>query len=84
MAIKTKVVFAPDSPPGPRSIDHQRKLAQMIADGKTDGEWERGQEGVNWVVRRTWSDRAAAQEWIDFAPELGRQPGFISVDIVEE
>lgn len=84
MAIKTKVLLASDATPGPKGIEHQKKLAQMIADGKTDGDWERRQEGDNWVIYRTWIDRAAAQEWIDFAPELGRSPGFIGVEIIEE
>jgi len=84
MAFQTKVVFTEDNPPGARSIEFQKKLAQMIADGKTDGEWERVQEGSNWIIYRTWTTREAAQEWIDFAPELGRQPGFVSVDIIEK
>ena len=84
MPVKTKVTCGPNDPPGPRPIEIQRKLAQMIADGKTDGEWERTQENGNWVIYRSWADRAAAQEWIDFAPEIPRSPGFISVEIIEE
>lgn len=82
MPVKTKLVL--NQIPVARPIEIQRKLAQMIADGKTDGELERVQENGLWITYRTWSDRAAAQEWIDFAPHIPRADGFVSVEIIED
>lgn len=81
MTVKTKTVWSITNPPGPLPIEHQRKLAQMIADGKTDGEWERVVESDQVISIRTWRDEAAAREWEEFGATQDKRSGFISGSI---
>ena len=76
--ISTRVVWGPNSLNPTNCPIINAKVAEMTENGKTDGTmWkDKGELGVIW--HRTWTSRAAAEEWMQFVQQF--EPQIAEID----
>ena len=80
--IKTHVTFAAGVPTEEQQTEAKNKAAEMATEGKTDDVYiviKNPEIPNQYTVERTWTDTAAANEWISYIQTFGP----ISAEIVD-
>ena len=77
MAFKTKVSFERPFTKD-ESIERQSLLVAAVANGTSDGTFERDED----FVIRTWSTLESAQAWLDYCATV--VPGPVSAELIVE